>query len=136
MRANAEEVLQLDPADSVAGALANGRATVQAANGAAISGLSNSERWYLSGWALTRVGRHAEAVQAYREAVASDPSNVDAWNNLGWSLGRLGFFAQAKAPLERARALARSNALVANNLAWVEDRAAAAPSVTVAGHTR
>lgn len=122
-RADAQAVLALDPADSIAGALIAGRATVSAANGAAISGFSSSKRWYLSGIALTRVGRHAEAIQAYREAVAEDSTNVDAWNNLGWSLGRLGFFAQARAPLARARALAPENALVLANLAWVTSRA-------------
>jgi Flp pilus assembly protein TadD len=121
-RTVALEVLAFAPDDSVAAALAGGSATVFAANGAAISGMSNTERWYLSGLALTRAGRHAEAVQAYREAVAADPDNLDALNNLGWSLGRLGFFTQAQAPLERARALAPMNALVANNLAWVQSR--------------
>jgi Flp pilus assembly protein TadD len=118
-RADAQAVLALDPADSIAAALAAGRATVSAANGAAISGLSNTERWYLSGLALTKAGRHAEAIQAYREAVAADPANADAWNNLGWSLGRLGFFQQARAPLERARSLAPRSSLVLSNLAWV-----------------
>lgn len=120
VRIEADAILRLDPRDSIAGALAAGRATVQAANGAAISGLSASRRWYLSGWALTSVGRHAEAIQAYREAVAADSSNVDAWNNLGWSLGRLGFFPDARLALERARQLAPANALVNGNLAWVD----------------
>lgn len=128
-RADARELLALDPADSVAAALSAGRATVSAANGAAISGLSNTERWYLSGWALTQAGRHAEAIQAYREAVAADSSNADAWNNLGWSLGKLGFFSQARAPLERARALAPRNTLVLSNLAWVTSRAAGSGTV-------
>jgi Tfp pilus assembly protein PilF len=136
VRREAAEVLRLDPSDSIAGALAAGRATVQAANGAAITGVSATRRWYLSGWALTRVGRHAEAIQAYREAVAADSSNVDAWNNLGWSLGRLGFFARARAPLERAEAMAPDNALVRSNLAWVESRVASAPTVSVAGESR
>jgi Flp pilus assembly protein TadD len=122
-RADAQAILALDPVDSLATALAAGRATVFAANGAAISGLSSTERWYLSGLALTHVGRHAEAIQAYREAVSADPTNVDAWNNLGWSLGRLGFFLQARAPLVRARELAPQNALVFSNLAWVTSRA-------------
>jgi tetratricopeptide (TPR) repeat protein len=120
VRIEADAILRLDPRDSIAGALAAGRATVQAANGAAISGLSASRRWYLSGWALTSVGRHAEAIQAYREAVAADSSNVDAWNNLGWSLGRLGFFPDARLALARARQLAPANALVNGNLAWVD----------------
>jgi Flp pilus assembly protein TadD len=122
-RADARDLLALDPADSIAAALSAGRATVSAANGAAISGLSNTERWYLSGWALTQAGRHAEAIQAYREAVAADPANADAWNNLGWSLGKLGFFSQARAPLERARALMPRSTLVVSNLAWVTSRA-------------
>jgi Flp pilus assembly protein TadD len=120
VRTEAGAILRLDPADSIAGALAGGRATVQPANGAAVNGLSAARRWYLSGWALTSVGRHAEAIQAYREAVTADPSNVDAWNNLGWSLGRLGFFHDARVALERARQLAPANALVNSNLAWVE----------------
>lgn len=118
-QADANAVLALDPADSTARALATGHASVFAANGAAITGLSDTQRWYLSGWALTRVGRHAEAIQAYREAIAADPNNVDALNNLGWSLGRLGFFSQALSPLERARTLAPANKLVWSNLAWV-----------------
>lgn len=121
--ADAREVLALDPADSIAAALATGRATVSAANGAAVAGLSGSELWYLSAWALTQAGRHAEAIQAYREAVAADPTNADAWNDLGWSLGRLGFFSQARAPLERARVLAPLNTRVLSNLAWVTSHA-------------
>ena len=119
VHADAAALLRLDARDSIAGALAAGQATVHAANGAAVTGLSAARRWYLSGWALTRVGRHAEAIQAYREAIAADSTSVDAWNNLGWSLGRLGFFADAKIALERARRIAPSSALVSNNLAWV-----------------
>lgn len=120
--AQAQAMLALDASDSTAGALVAGRATVAAAHGAAITGLTPTERWYLSGWALTNVGRHAEAIQAYREAVAADSTNVDALNNLGWSLGKLGFFVQARPPLERAMALAPKNDLVRANLAWVRSR--------------
>ncbi len=122
-RADARSVLSLDPADSIARALAAGGTTVFAANGAAVTGMAGTERWYLSGLALTTAGRDAEAVQAYRRAVAADSSNVRALNNLGWSLGKLGFFAQARSPLERARALAPADSLVAANLAWVASQA-------------
>ncbi|MDE3151775.1 MAG: hypothetical protein KGL93_05960 [Gemmatimonadota bacterium] len=121
-QALADSVLALAPGDSIAAALAAGRATVQAAHGAAITGLSDSQRWFLSGVALTNVGRHAEAVQAYREAVAADPANAAAWDNLGWSLGRLGFYFQARAPMERAAALAPNDARVRANLAWILSR--------------
>ena len=121
-RAQAQAMLALDPNDSTAVALAADRATVAAAHGAAISGLTPTQSWYLSGWALTNVGRHAEAIQAYREAVAADSTNVDALNNLGWSLGKLGFFVQARPPLLRARTLAPGNERVQANLAWVESR--------------
>ena len=87
-----------------------------------------AERWYLSGSALTRVGRHAEAVQAYRAAVAADSAYEPAWNDLGWSLGRLGFMAAAEPALARAVALRPDDALARNNLAWVRAALAAAPA--------
>lgn len=134
VRADATALLRLDARDSIARALAAGEGTVHAANGAAVDGLSITRRWYLSGWALTNVGRHAEAIQAYREAIAADSTNVDAWNNLGWSLGRLGFFAAAKIALERARQIAPTSALVSNNLAWVaEQQRRASPTARLAG---
>ena len=120
--ADATAILAIDARDSVATPLAAGRPSVSPVNGVAAGALSESQRWYLSGWALTRVNRHAEAIQAYRQAVAADSTNVDALNNLGWSLGRLGFFMQARAPLVRAATLAPANALVAGNLAWVGSR--------------
>jgi tetratricopeptide (TPR) repeat protein len=121
-RADARAILALDGRDSLALPLAAGRPSVSAVNGVAMAALSESRRWYLSGWALTRVNRHAEAIQAYRQAVSADSTNVDAWNNLGWSLGQLGFFGQARAPLARAMALAPANALIRDNLAWVESK--------------
>jgi protein O-mannosyl-transferase len=113
----ARTILSFDAGDSVAQAIAGGQPSVAPApDSSQVRTLT--DRWYQAGWALTRAGRHAEAIQAYREAVSADSSNADALNNLGWSLGVLGFFDLAVPTLERAVAVAPRGTLERNNLAW------------------
>ena len=113
-------LLALDATDQVAVALAANEPSVALA-GDSTGARRLTDRWYDAGWALTRAGRHAEAIQAYRQAIAADSSNARALNNLGWSLGALGFFDVALPVLERAAGGAHATALARNNLAW--DRA-------------
>lgn len=113
----ARTILSLDASDSAAQAIAVGEPSVAPLPDSTSGSLA--ERWYRAGWALTRAGRHAEAIQAYREAVAADSSNANALNNLGWSLGVLGFFDLAAPALERAVAAAPTSTTARNNLAWV-----------------
>lgn len=112
-------LLELDPADAVARALAAGTPSVAPLADDPASPLPLAQRWYLTGWALTQAGEHVASVQAYRAAVAVDAAHAAGWNNLGWSLGRLGFHALAEPALVRAVELAPTDELARNNLAWV-----------------
>lgn len=125
----ARAMLALDAGDSVAQAIAGGGSSLTLPPDSAGSRLT--DRWYKTGWSLTRAGRHAEAIQAYREAVAADSTNSAALNNLGWSLGLLGYFDLALPPLERAVALAPTSALARSNLAWARAMLARTPTVAV-----
>ena len=62
--------LSLDASDSVAPAIAANEPSVTLAPDST-GARRLTDRWYDAGWALTRAGRHAEAIQAYREAVVS-----------------------------------------------------------------
>ena len=81
------------------GPLAAGRPSVSPVNGVADRrARRRRQRWYLSGWALTRVNRHAEAIQAYRQAVAADSTNVGSAQQSRLVAGSARVLQQARPP--------------------------------------
>ena len=57
-----------------------------------------------SGWVLSRLGRHEEAVESYRDALALEPESAMAHASMGDALLRLERYEEALESFERALA--------------------------------
>ena len=54
-----------------------------------------SDWWFLQGYALGRLGKHAEAVQSYERATRLSPEDEPAWLSMGQSQSELGLSERA-----------------------------------------
>jgi tetratricopeptide (TPR) repeat protein len=111
----ARGILEVEPGDARARALADGR------NPYRVPGAS-ADTLLKTGMTLGTKREFAHSAEVYRAVLEIEPDNADALNNLGWTLGELGFFAQAVPVLEKAVALRPDFALARNNLAWARGR--------------
>jgi tetratricopeptide (TPR) repeat protein len=77
------EVVDLDKKQDWPGMLSLARVLLQREPG-------RSDWWFLQGYALSRLGQHAEAVQSFERATRISPEDEPAWLSLGQGYAELG----------------------------------------------
>jgi len=82
-QATSREVIDLEEKQDWRGMLKLARNLLQREPG-------RSDWWFLQGYALARLGQHAEAVQSFERATRLSPEDEPAWLSLGQSQGELG----------------------------------------------